>query len=158
MNLHLMNYFLAALLQFGENHYENDFSLASTLIILGGMSCPHAFATDSREAGQTVTRNEEQVSIPGTEKIFTGNARIDRLYPANNKMRSNGTSITFEPGARTHWHVHPVGQVLIITSGLGRTQEWGKPIQEIRPGDVVICPAGIKHWHGRCRQQIHDSY
>ena len=70
------------------------FSLASTLIILGGMSCPHAFATDSREAGQTVTRNEEQVSIPGTEKIFTGNARIDRLYPANNKMRSNGTSRT----------------------------------------------------------------
>lgn len=124
------------------------FSLASTLIILGGMSCPHAFAADSREAGQTVTRNEEQVSIPGTEKIFTGNARIDRLYPANNKMRSNGTSITFEPGARTHWHVHPVGQVLIITSGLGRTQEWGKPVQEIRPGDVVICPAGIKHWHG----------
>ena len=121
------------------------------------MSCPHAFATDSREAGQTVTRNEEQVSIPGTEKIFTGNARIDRLYPANNKMRSNGASITFEPGARTHWHVHPVGQVLIITSGLGRTQEWGKPIQEIRPGDVVIC-CGHKALARRCRQQIHDSY
>jgi len=123
-------------------------SLASTLIILGGMSILHASAAESKEAMQTVIRNEEQVAIQGTDKMFTGYARIDRLYPANNQMRSNGTCITFEPGARTHWHVHPVGQVLIITSGLGRTQEWGKPVQEIRPGDVVICPAGVKHWHG----------
>lgn len=63
-------------------------------------------------------------------------------------MRSSGGSVTFEPGARSNWHIHPVGQVLIITSGVGRTQEWGKPIRELRPGDVVICPAGVKHWHG----------
>lgn len=63
-------------------------------------------------------------------------------------MRSSGGNVTFEPGARSNWHVHPVGQVLIITSGVGRTQEWGKPIREVRPGDVVICPAGVKHWHG----------
>ena len=57
-------------------------------------------------------------------------------------------SVTFEPGARSNWHIHPVGQVLVITSGVGRTQEWGKPVQEVRPGDVVICPVGVKHWHG----------
>lgn len=122
--------------------------ILSTFAILGGASAFHASAAESNATEQTIIRNEEQVSIQGTDKIFTGNARIDRIYPTNNKMRSNGTSITFEPGARTHWHVHPVGQVLIVTSGLGRTQEWGKPVQEIHPGDVVICPAGIKHWHG----------
>lgn len=122
--------------------------LLSAFAILGGLSAFQAIATELNSREQTIIRNEEQVSIRGTDKIFTGNARIDRIYPANNKMRSNGSSITFEPGARTHWHIHPVGQVLIVTSGLGLTQEWGKPIQEIRPGDVIICPAGIKHWHG----------
>ena len=122
--------------------------LASTLVMLEGLCVLHASAAELENAEQAIIRNEEQASIQGTHKIFTGNARIDRISPANNQMRSNGTSITFEPGTRTHWHVHPVGQVLIITSGLGRTQEWGKPVQEIRPGDVVICPAGIKHWHG----------
>ena len=63
-------------------------------------------------------------------------------------MRSIGGSVTFEPGARSNWHIHPVGQALIVTSGVGLTQEWGKPIREIRAGDVVVCPAGVKHWHG----------
>ena len=63
-------------------------------------------------------------------------------------MRNVGASVTFEPGARSHWHTHPVGQALIVTSGIGLTQEWGKPIQEVRPGDVIICPVGVKHWHG----------
>lgn len=80
--------------------------------------------------------------------LLTGNVRIDPLYPANNAMRSSGGSVTFEPGARSNWHLHPVGQVLIVTAGLGLTQEWGKPVQIIRPGDVVICPVGVKHWHG----------
>lgn len=84
----------------------------------------------------------------GACPVFTGSVRIDPLYPAGNGMRSSGGSVTFEPGARSNWHIHPVGQVLIITSGVGRTQEWGKPIREVRPGDVVICPAGVKHWHG----------
>lgn len=74
--------------------------------------------------------------------------RIDPLYAANNAMRSSGGSVTFEPGSRSHWHIHPVGQVLIVTAGVGLTQEWGKPVQEIRAGDVVICPAKVKHWHG----------
>ncbi len=80
------------------------------------------------------------------------------LYAANNAMRSSGGSVTFEPGSRSHWHIHPVGQVLIVTAGVGLTQEWGKPIQEIRAGDVVICPAKVKHWHGAASRQCHDAY
>ncbi len=97
---------------------------------------------------QTIIRNGEQASRKGPEQYFTGNVRIEPLYPANNEMRSSGGNVTFEPGARSNWHTHPVGQVLIITSGLGRTQEWGKPVQEVRPGDIIICPVGVKHWHG----------
>lgn len=97
---------------------------------------------------QTIIRNGEQAALKGSAQYFTGNVRIDPLYPANGDMRSSGGSVTFEPGARSHWHIHPVGQALIVTSGVGLTQEWGKPVQEIRPGDVVLCPAGVKHWHG----------
>ena len=76
--------------------------------------------------GQTIIRSGEQAAVKGSPRFFTGSVRIDPLYPANNAMRSSGGSVTFEPGARSHWHVHPVGQVLIVTSGVGRTQEWGK--------------------------------
>lgn len=100
------------------------------------------------DKGQTIIRGGEQAAVKGSPQFFTGSVRIDPLYPANNAMRSSGGSVTFEPGARSHWHVHPVGQVLIVTSGVGRTQEWGKPVQEIWAGDVVICPVGVKHWHG----------
>ena len=88
----------------------------------------------------------EQASAAGTDRGQTCPERP--RASAGNGMRSSGGSVTFEPGARSNWHIHPVGQVLIITSGVGRTQEWGKPIREVRPGDVVICPAGVKHWHG----------
>lgn len=97
---------------------------------------------------QTIIRNGEQAALKGSAQYFTGNVRIDPLYPANGDMRSSGGSVTFEPGARSHWHIHPVGQALIVTSGVGLTQEWGKPVQEIRPGDVVLCPGGGRHWHG----------
>lgn len=107
-----------------------------------------ASADTGKDDGQKIIRNGEQASIKGPASCFTGNVRIDPLYPANNAMRSSGGSVTFEPGARSNWHVHPVGQVLIVTAGLGLTQEWGKPVQIIRPGDVVICPVGVKHWHG----------
>lgn len=97
---------------------------------------------------QTIIRNGEQAALKGSAQYFTGSVRIDPLYPANGDMRSSGGSVTFEPGARSHWHIHPVGQALIVISGVGLTQEWGKPVQEIRPGDVVLCPVGVKHWHG----------
>ena len=118
-------------------------ALAATMGLCSGA----AFAAETHWE-QTIIRNGEQAAIKGSAQFFTGDVRVDPLYPANNDMRSSGGSVTFEPGARSHWHVHPVGQALIVTSGVGRTQEWGKPVQEIRPGDVILCPVGVKHWHG----------
>ena len=97
---------------------------------------------------QTILRNGEFPVSRGSEQFFTGTVRIEQIYPANNDMRSSVGVVTFEPGARSNWHVHPVGQALIVTSGVGLTQEWGKPIEVIRAGDVVICPVGVKHWQG----------
>ncbi len=116
------------------------------LALLGGfLLCGQVLAAD---ATQKIIRNGEQAAVKGSPEIFTGNVRIEPLYPANNAMVSSGGQVTFEPGARSNWHTHPVGQVLIVTSGVGRVGEWGKPVQEIRPGDVIICPVGVKHWHG----------
>ena len=112
----------------------------------GSFPGPSAAAEPDR-AGQTITRNGERASVRGVQ-TFTGAVRIDPFYSPNNEMRSSAAGVTFEPGARSHWHTHPVGQALIVTSGVGRTQEWGKPMREIRPGDVIVCPVGVKHWHG----------
>jgi quercetin dioxygenase-like cupin family protein len=70
------------------------------------------------------------------------------VWPADKNINASGGLVTFEPGARSVWHTHPVGQRLVVVSGVGLTQEWGKPVQEIRPGDAIWCPPGIKHWHG----------
>ncbi|MBD5627782.1 MAG: cupin domain-containing protein [Desulfovibrio sp.] len=105
-----------------------------------------SFADDA--PGQSIIRKEELKSVKGADSIFTGDVTITPLYPANNAMRSSGGSVTFAPGARSNWHVHPVGQVLLVTEGVGRTQEWGKPMQEVKAGDIIICPVGVKHWHG----------
>ena len=95
-----------------------------------------------------IKRNGSQPSGKGTAEWFTGNVRIDPLFQPNNSTRASGASVTFEPGARSAWHSHPLGQTLVVTSGSGRVQSWGAPIEEIRPGDVVWCPPGEKHWHG----------
>jgi quercetin dioxygenase-like cupin family protein len=95
-----------------------------------------------------ITRNGSQSSYPGPEEYFTGRVRVDPLYAAAEPARGTGAYVTFEPGARTAWHTHPLGQTLIVTAGNGRVQRWGGPIEEIRPGDVVWFPAGEKHWHG----------
>jgi quercetin dioxygenase-like cupin family protein len=95
-----------------------------------------------------IKRNGSRSSIKGPADYFTGNVRIDPLFEANEQARAVGASVTFEPGARTAWHTHPLGQTLIVISGCGWTQCWGGPIEEIRPGDVVRCPPGHKHWHG----------
>ena len=84
----------------------------------------------------------------GPAEYFTGTVRIDPLFEAANPPGVSGGSMTFEPGARTAWHTHPPGQTLIVTSGAGRVQRWGGPIEEIRHGDVVWIPPGEKHWHG----------
>src|SRR5215510_1604693 len=95
-----------------------------------------------------ITRSGSQPSGKGPADYFTGAVRVDPLFAATDPARVTGANVTFEPGARTAWHTHPLGQTLIVTSGLGRAQRWGGPIEEIRPGDVVWFPPGEKHWHG----------
>lgn len=95
-----------------------------------------------------IKRVGSQPSIKGPEDYFTGTVRVDHLFQAGDPARVSGASVTFEPGARTAWHTHPLGQTLIVTAGLGRVQREGGPIEEIRPGDVVWFPPGEKHWHG----------
>lgn len=95
-----------------------------------------------------ITRNGSQASSKGSADWFTGNTRIDPLFAPKEPRRAAAALVTFEPGARTAWHTHPLGQTLIVTSGLGWAQREGGPVQEIRPGDVVWFPPGLKHWHG----------
>jgi len=95
-----------------------------------------------------IKRNGSQPSAKGPAEYFTGAVRIDPLFEAPAPARVRAASVTFEPGARTAWHTHPLGQALIVTSGRGWTQCWGEPKEEIRPGDVILCPPGKKHWHG----------
>ena len=89
-----------------------------------------------------------QPSGKGPAENFTGTVRIDPLFQVPGPARALGASVTFEPGARTAWHTHPLGQNLIVTAGCGLVQSWGGPIEKIRPGDVIWCPPGEKHWHG----------
>jgi quercetin dioxygenase-like cupin family protein len=95
-----------------------------------------------------IKRCGSQSSGKGPAEYFTGMVRIDPLFEAPGPARVRGASVTFEPGAHTAWHTHPLGQTLIVTSGLGRAQREGGPIEEIRPGDVVWFAPGEKHWHG----------
>jgi len=95
-----------------------------------------------------IKRNGAQPSAKGPGDWFTGVVRIDPLFQAPDPARVAGASVTFEPGARTAWHTHPLGQTLIVTFGVGRVQREGGPIEEIRPGDVVWFSPGEKHWHG----------
>jgi 4-carboxymuconolactone decarboxylase len=96
----------------------------------------------------TITRSGSQPSSRAPAEHFTGSVRVDPLFQANDPARASGAYVTFEPGARTAWHTHPLGQRLIVTAGFGRVQRWRGPIEEIRPGDVVWIPPGEKHWHG----------
>jgi len=97
---------------------------------------------------QTIKRSGSQPSIKGLQEYFTSNVRIDPLFAAVEPSRVSGALVIFEPGARSAWHTHPLGQNLIVTSGCGWTQCWGGPKREIRAGDVISCPCGQKHWHG----------
>jgi len=106
-----------------------------------------ALAATGVEA-QQISRAGTQASMVGPEENFTGGVRVDPLFSATEEVNASGAYVTFEPGARSAWHIHPAGQRLVVVSGVGLTQEDGKPVQEIRPGDVIVCPPGIRHWHG----------
>jgi 4-carboxymuconolactone decarboxylase len=95
-----------------------------------------------------IARSGSQPPRQGPTENFTGSVRVAPLFQANEPARTSGANVTFEPGARSAWHTHPLGQILIVTAGVGRVQHWGGPIEEIRPGAVVRIPPGQKHWHG----------
>lgn len=96
----------------------------------------------------TIQRNGSRPSAQGPEEYFTGNVRVDPLFASPDPARATGGLVTFEPGARSNWHTHPLGQTLIVVSGLGWHQCEGEPKEEIRPGDVITCAPGKRHWHG----------
>jgi len=95
-----------------------------------------------------IKKSGSQPSRKGPAEYFTGTVRIDPLFDAPEPARIRCAAVTFQPGARTAWHTHPLGQTLIVTAGLGLAQRWDGPVEEIRPGDVVWFPPGEKHWHG----------
>ena len=95
-----------------------------------------------------IFRAGSRASRSGPAEWFTGTVRLDPLFNPVDAERVQGAAVTFEPGARTAWHTHPLGQTLVVTAGLGRAQRWGGPVEELRPGDVVFFAPGEKHWHG----------
>jgi quercetin dioxygenase-like cupin family protein len=115
-----------------------------------GGTLPDGGRSGYDRAGGTmhIARNGSQPSSRGPADWFTGAVRIDPLFQPEAPARAASASVTFEPGARTAWHTHPLGQILIVTSGCGRAQSAGGPVEEVRPGDVVRFLPGEKHWHG----------
>jgi 4-carboxymuconolactone decarboxylase len=95
-----------------------------------------------------IARSDSLHPNKGPAQYFTGSVQVQQLFPAHDPSHTSGGKVTFEPGARSAWHTHPLGQILIVTQGTGWVQQWGGPIEEIRKGDVVWIPAGVKHWHG----------
>ncbi|HWR42252.1 (R)-mandelonitrile lyase [Sporomusa sp.] len=122
--------------------------LSFALLVSATVFPGKAIAAETTKGSQTITRVGSQPSEKASAKYFTGNVRVDRLFSANAAAQFTGSYVTFEPGARSNWHIHPSGQRLLVTAGVGLTQEWGGPIVEIHPGDVIWCPPGVKHWHG----------
>jgi quercetin dioxygenase-like cupin family protein len=123
-------------------------TIALTGNCLGFIEFARRYRVQCWRSVMDIKRSGSRPSAKGPEDYFTGTVRIDPLFDAPEPARVRGASVTFEPGARTAWHTHPLGQTLIVTSGLGRAQREGGPIEEIRPGDVVWFAPGEKHWHG----------
>ena len=123
---------------------------AGTVLAIPAIRRTHAEArlTTTQEAQMDITRIGSQPSAKGPADWFTGTVRIDPLFQTKAPARAAGASVTFEPGARTAWHTHPLGQTLIVTAGCGWVQREGGSVEEVHPGDVVWFPPGEKHWHG----------
>jgi quercetin dioxygenase-like cupin family protein len=125
--------------------------LLTTMVMSASLfAVAYTQANQASEGSQTITimRSGSQPSGKGPAENFTGTVRVDPLFNPLAPVRARSVSVTFEPGARTAWHTHPLGQTLIVTAGCGLVQSWGGPIEKIRPGDVVWIPPGQKHWHG----------
>jgi quercetin dioxygenase-like cupin family protein len=122
--------------------------LSLCLLISAAVFSGEAIAAEPNQHSQTIIRAGSQPSYTAPSKYFTGDAHVDPLFPANDSTPFSAAYVTFEPGAHTAWHIHPAGQLLIVTAGVGLTQEWGGPVVEVHAGDVIWCPPGVKHWHG----------
>jgi 4-carboxymuconolactone decarboxylase len=124
--------------------------LLATLSLLSAVTASAGGTGPGKEnkMSQTIITAGSQPQSQGPAEYFTGQVKIEPLFPANDSTNVSGAYVSFNAGARSAWHTHPAGQHLVVTSGRGWTQEWGKPVVEIRPGDVVWCPPDIKHWHG----------
>lgn len=122
--------------------------LSLSLFVSAVAFAGQALAAEANRASQTINRAGSQPSVKGSAEYFTGNVRVDPLFPAKDAAPFSGAYVTFEPGARSFWHIHPTGQHLLVTAGVGRTGEWGGKVEEIRAGDVIWCPPKVKHWHG----------
>lgn len=122
----------------------------TSLSLLASAATEANAQTAPTEASQaiSVTRVGAQPSAKGPAENFTGTVRVDSRFQGSAPARVGGGIVTFEPGARTAWHTHPLGQTLIVTAGAGLVQHWDGPVQEIKPGDVVWIPPDVKHWHG----------
>jgi quercetin dioxygenase-like cupin family protein len=121
-------------------------TLLSFLILSAANAQPNH--GDKKMQNITITRSGSQPSSQGQAEYFTGSVRVDPLFSVEQPSRMAGARVTFEPGARTAWHTHPLGQTLIVTTGTGWVQQQGGPVEEFREGDVVRIPPGVKHWHG----------
>ena len=130
--------------------HETSLSRRRGLKLMGAMAVAAIAvpSTASAEQHMEIKRVGSQPSTRGPADWFTGTVRIDPLFDRADPARVAGASVTFEPGARTAWHTHPLGQTLIVTAGCGWAQRDGGPVEEIRPGDVVWFPPGVRHWHG----------
>jgi quercetin dioxygenase-like cupin family protein len=134
--------------------------LAATLIPLLVFAClvsrprPAEAQADAARAASIgsssiqITRSGTQHANKGSAERFTGSVTVEEMFPSHDPSRTSGGKVTFEPGARSVWHAHPLGQILIVTEGIGWIQQWGGSIEEIRQGDVIWIPPGVKHWHG----------
>ena len=95
-----------------------------------------------------ITRSGTQRANKGSAERFTGSVMVEEMFPSHDPSRTSGGKVTFEPGARSAWHTHPLGQILVVTDGTGWIEQWGGPIEEIHKGDIIWIPPGVKHWHG----------
>lgn len=111
-------------------------------------AAPFVEAAGETRSEQQINRAGSQAAMAGPADYFTGRVRVDPLFAASDEINASAAYVSFEAGARSAWHTHPAGQRLVVTSGIGLVQEWGKPVQQIHPGDVIVCPPGVKHWHG----------
>lgn len=122
----------------------------SAFILCLSLAANAAIVNAAETAGnaQTITKAGTHAPVKGSEKFFTGNVRVERIFNANESAPFSAAYVTFEPGARSFWHTHPGGQHLVVTFGVGRTGTTDGKVEEFRAGDAIWCPPGVKHWHG----------